>query len=101
MAFIIGSGNALGCPIPIEDVREHIYGMVLLNDWSARDIQRWEHVPLGPFNGKSFATSISPWVAAAENLQVHVEPSFREHALVDAVQCLGVGVAGGRCHPER
>ncbi|HIG75354.1 MAG TPA: fumarylacetoacetase [Bacteroidetes bacterium] len=62
LGFFVGPGNELGSPIPIEDAREHIFGFVLVNDWSARDIQKWEYVPLGPFLGKSFATSISPWV---------------------------------------
>jgi fumarylacetoacetase len=60
--FIVGKGNALGSPIACEHAEDHIFGMVLLNDWSARDIQQWEYVPLGPFNAKTFATSISPWV---------------------------------------
>ncbi|GAV06093.1 hypothetical protein RvY_16126 [Ramazzottius varieornatus] len=62
MAFFIGPGNTLGTPIPIEKAEDHIFGMVLMNDWSARDIQKWEYQPLGPFLGKSFSTSISPWV---------------------------------------
>ncbi len=62
VGFVTGPGNQLGEPIPVERAEEHIFGMVLVNDWSARDIQRWEYVPLGPFLGKSFATTISPWV---------------------------------------
>jgi fumarylacetoacetase len=58
----IGSGNRLGDAIPIAEARDHLFGMVLVNDWSARDIQAWEYVPLGPFLAKNFATSISPWV---------------------------------------
>jgi fumarylacetoacetase len=65
----IGPGNALGQPIPIADAGEHIAGVCLLNDWSARDIQTWEYQPLGPFLAKSFATSISPWVITAEALE--------------------------------
>lgn len=68
-AFIIGKGNELGKPIPCAQAEEHIFGMVLLNDWSARDIQAWEYVPLGPFNGKSFATTISPWVVPLQALE--------------------------------
>ncbi|XP_043933906.1 fumarylacetoacetase [Protopterus annectens] len=68
MAFFVGSGNALGTPIPISQAHEHIFGMVLMNDWSARDIQKWEYVPLGPFLGKSFGTTISPWVVPMEAL---------------------------------
>jgi fumarylacetoacetase len=67
-AFVVGVGNELGSPIPVDSAEEHIFGMVLLNDWSARDIQQWEYVPLGPFNSKSFATSISPWVVTMEAL---------------------------------
>ena len=66
--FIIGRGNALGEPIACADAEQHIFGMVLLNDWSARDIQTWEYVPLGPFNSKTFATTISPWVVTLEAL---------------------------------
>ena len=62
LGFFVGPGNALGEPIPIAEARRHIFGFVLVNDWSARDIQKWEYVPLGPFLGKSFATSVSPWV---------------------------------------
>lgn len=58
----VAAGNALGEPIPIDDAAVHIFGISLLNDWSARDIQSWEYQPLGPFLGKSFATSVSPWV---------------------------------------
>ncbi|KAM7406660.1 hypothetical protein PAMP_001026 [Pampus punctatissimus] len=68
MAFFVGGGNRLGEPIPIEKAHEHIFGMVLMNDWSARDIQAWEYVPLGPFLGKNFGTTISPWVVPMEAL---------------------------------
>jgi fumarylacetoacetase len=67
--FIVGKGNALGSPIACEDAEDHIFGMVLLNDWSARDIQQWEYVPLGPFNAKTFATSISPWIVTIDALE--------------------------------
>ncbi len=69
MGFFVGPGNALGEPIPIDEAGEHIFGMVLLNDWSARDIQKWEYVPLGPFLGKNFGTSISPWVVTMDALE--------------------------------
>lgn len=69
MGFFIGPGNDPGAPIPIGRAREHVFGMVLVNDWSARDIQKWEYVPLGPFLGKSFATTISPWVVTMEALE--------------------------------
>jgi len=67
--FIIGVGNPLGTPITVDEAEAHIFGMVLLNDWSARDIQQWEYVPLGPFNAKTFATSISPWVVTLDALE--------------------------------
>ena len=69
MAFIVGVGNALGEPIPVDSALRHVFGMVLMNDWSARDIQQWEFIPLGPFNSKTFATSISPWVVTMEALE--------------------------------
>jgi fumarylacetoacetase len=62
LGFVVGTGNTMGEPIPIERAEEHIFGVVLFNDWSARDIQAWEYVPLGPNLGKSFASTISPWV---------------------------------------
>jgi fumarylacetoacetase len=68
VGFFIGPGNDLGEPIPIERAEEHIFGVCLLNDWSARDIQAWEYQPLGPFLGKSFTTSISPWVVSWDAL---------------------------------
>ncbi|MEX3951228.1 fumarylacetoacetase [Paraburkholderia sp. EG287B] len=67
--FIVGRGNALGEPIACEDAEDHIFGMVLLNDWSARDIQQWEYVPLGPFNAKTFASTISPWIVTLDALE--------------------------------
>lgn len=68
-AFIVGKTTELGEPIAIENAWEHIFGMVLLNDWSARDIQQWEYVPLGPFNAKTFASAISPWVVTMQALE--------------------------------
>jgi fumarylacetoacetase len=73
MGCFVGPGNELGQPIPVALAAEHLFGMVLVNDWSARDIQAWEYVPLGPFLAKNFATSISPWVvplAALESFRV-------------------------------
>ena len=69
VGFITGPGNRLGDPIPASDAREHIFGVVLVNDWSARDIQAWEYQPLGPFLGKSFATTLSPWIVTLEALE--------------------------------
>jgi fumarylacetoacetase len=68
LGFYVGSGNRLGQPIGIDEAASHIAGFCLVNDWSARDIQRWEYQPLGPFLGKSFATSVSPWVVSPEAL---------------------------------
>ncbi|XP_064425845.1 fumarylacetoacetase isoform X4 [Mirounga angustirostris] len=75
MAFFVGPGNNFGEPIPISRAHEHIFGMVLMNDWSARDIQKWEYVPLGPFLGKSLGTTISPWVVPMEALMPFAVPN--------------------------
>ncbi|XP_053127630.1 fumarylacetoacetase [Hemicordylus capensis] len=75
MAFFVGPGNKSGEAIPISEAHKHIFGMVLMNDWSARDIQKWEYVPLGPFLGKSFGTTISPWVVTMEALLPFVLPN--------------------------
>ena len=69
MAFITTDANDLGDSIPIEEAESYIFGLVLFNDWSARDIQRWEYVPLGPFLGKNFASSISPWIVTLDALE--------------------------------
>jgi fumarylacetoacetase len=69
MGFFTGPGNPLGEPLPIASVPQHIFGMVLVNDWSARDLQKWEYQPLGPFLAKNFATSISPWIVPLEALE--------------------------------
>jgi fumarylacetoacetase len=69
MGFLVGPGNRLGEPIPIERAEEHVFGLVLVNDWSARDIQKWEYQPLGPFLAKNFGTSISPWVVTLDALE--------------------------------
>lgn len=68
-AFIIGKSTEVGDSVDIADARDYIFGVVLFNDWSARDIQKWEYVPLGPFLGKSFASSISPWIVTLEALE--------------------------------
>ena len=68
VGFFVGPGNALGAPIPLAEAEPHLAGVCLLNDWSARDIQKWEYQPLGPFLGKSFATTISPWLVTTEAL---------------------------------
>jgi fumarylacetoacetase len=68
LGIFIGAGNADGTPIPMVDAEDHIFGMCLLNDWSARDLQAWEYQPLGPFLAKNFATTISPWVVTLQAL---------------------------------
>ncbi|MCC7181319.1 MAG: fumarylacetoacetase [Acidobacteria bacterium] len=64
----IGRGNALGSPVPLAEAEDHLFGLCLVNDWSARDVQAWEYQPLGPFLGKSFATTVSPWVVTLDAL---------------------------------
>jgi len=78
MAFLIGPGNSLGQPVPIDRALDHIFGFVLMNDWSARDIQAWEYQPLGPFLAKNFCTSISPWVVMLEALEPFRQPLPRQ-----------------------
>jgi fumarylacetoacetase len=69
VGLLVGTGNALGKPIPIAAAANHVFGLVLVNDWSARDIQQWEYVPLGPFLAKNFGTTISPWVVTLDALE--------------------------------
>ena len=69
MAFITTDANVMGENIPVNEAEDYIFGMVLLNDWSARDIQKWEYVPLGPFLAKNFASSISPWIVTMDALE--------------------------------
>lgn len=69
MAFVIGKSTELGTPITTAEAEDHIFGLCLFNDWSARDIQKWEYVPLGPFLGKNFASSVSPWIVPLEALE--------------------------------
>lgn len=69
VGFVVGRGSDLGSPLRPSEFEEHVFGVVIVNDWSARDIQAWEYVPLGPFLGKSFLTSISPWVVTLEALK--------------------------------
>ncbi|QYO65875.1 fumarylacetoacetase [Leptolyngbya sp. 7M] len=76
LGFFVGKGNELGHPIDIKDAEEHIFGVCLVNDWSARDIQAWEYQPLGPFLSKSFATTISPFVVTMEALAPFRTPAF-------------------------
>ena len=74
VGFFVGPGNALGAPITIDRADEHLFGICLVNDWSARDVQQWEYQPLGPFLAKSFATSISPWVVTFDALEPYRVP---------------------------
>jgi len=76
VGFFSGPGNRLGQPIPISEAEANIFGLCLLNDWSARDIQSWEYQPLGPFLAKSFATTISPWIVTMEALAPYRTPAF-------------------------
>jgi fumarylacetoacetase len=76
VGFFIGAGNELGKPVGITEAESHIFGLCLVNDWSARDIQRWEYQPLGPFLSKSFATTISPWIVTMEALAPFRVPAF-------------------------
>ena len=81
LGFVVGAGSQPGVAVPVEAFAEHVFGVVLLNDWSARDLQAWEYVPLGPFLSKSFATSISAWVlplAALESAVVPLPPQQPE-----------------------
>jgi fumarylacetoacetase len=75
VGFFIGPGNPLGEPVPIAEAGAHLFGVCLVNDWSARDIQKWEYQPLGPFLGKSFGTTVSPWVVTAEALAPYRVPA--------------------------
>ncbi len=80
LGFIAGTGNRLGRPIPIGAALDHVFGAVLLNDWSARDLQAWEYQPLGPFLAKSFATTISPWIVTMEALEPYRCAAFARPA---------------------
>jgi fumarylacetoacetase len=81
-ATVIGKSNLLGNPIEINDADDYIFGFCLLNDWSARDIQSWEYRPLGPFLGKNFATTISPWIVTLEALEPFKVPSVKQKELL-------------------
>ena len=75
LGFVVGTPSRLGEPVPTDAFREHVFGVALVNDWSARDLQAWEYVPLGPFLGKSFATSISAWVTPLSLLEERRVPA--------------------------
>ena len=78
LGIFVGAGNSLGTPITMDQAEQHVFGICLLNDWSARDIQGWEYQPLGPFLSKSFATSISPWIVTLEALAPYRLPFTRD-----------------------
>jgi fumarylacetoacetase len=79
VGFVVGAPSVAGRPVPLTDFTDHVFGVCLVNDWSARDIQAWEYLPLGPFLGKSFATSISPWVVPLDALAAaRVQPPPRD-----------------------
>ena len=95
VGFVVGVPSARGEPVPLARFREHVFGVCLVNDWSARDIQAWESVPLGPFLGKSFATSISPWLVPLDALAAaHCAPPPRAQPLLphldDAAEPFGL-----------
>jgi fumarylacetoacetase len=78
VGVFIGPGNALGSPVPIDAIDRHLFGLCLVNDWSARDVQAWEYQPLGPFLSKNFATTVSPWVVTMDALEpFRVPPAAR------------------------
>jgi fumarylacetoacetase len=77
LGIFVGVGNRLGEPVPLERAWDLIFGFCIVNDWSARDIQRWEYQPLGPFLGKNFATTISPWVVLSDALEPYRTAAYR------------------------
>lgn len=90
MAFIVGKENSLGEPIPVDKAEDYIFGLTLFNDWSARDIQKWEYVPLGPFLAKNFASTMSPWVVTLEALEpFRVESPKQEPEVLPYLKCEG------------
>ena len=96
VGFVVGVPTAMGEPVALGDFGEHVFGLCLLNDWSARDVQAWEYVPLGPFLGKSFATSVSAWITPLEALQdARVAPPERTHALLPYLDDSTPGVEPG------
>jgi len=98
IGFVVGTPTSLGTSVSPQDIRDHVFGVVLLNDWSARDIQAWEYVPLGPFLGKSFATSISPWIvplSALEQARVPLtqqDPPVFDYLVDESPWCLDIAL---------
>ncbi|MFE0350690.1 fumarylacetoacetase [Streptomyces griseoluteus] len=96
VGFVVGVPSAQGTPVPLTGFRDHVFGLCLLNDWSARDIQAWEYVPLGPFLGKSFATSVSAWITPLAALDdARVAPPERTHPLLPYLDDSAPGVEPG------
>jgi fumarylacetoacetase len=98
VGFVVGTPSTLGRPVPIGDFADHVFGVCLVNDWSARDLQAWEYVPLGPFLGKSFLTSVSPWVVPLAALEAaRVAPPPRDVPLLpyldDSAEPWGLDIA--------
>ncbi len=92
VGFVVGAGSPLGHPVPVTDLAEHVFGVCLVNDWSARDVQAWEYVPLGPFLGKSFATSVSAWVVPLAALEsAWTTPPARDVPVADYLDQTGPG----------
>jgi len=96
LGFLMGTGNALGEPIPIAQAEDALFGVVLLNDWSARDIQAWEYQPLGPFLAKSFASTVSPWIVTMQALAPFRRPFVRDPQAPQPLAYLDD--AGNRAH---
>ncbi|MCS0602891.1 fumarylacetoacetase [Streptomyces sp. LP11] len=96
VGFVVGTPSAQGSPVPLGAYREHVFGLCLLNDWSARDLQAWEYVPLGPFLGKSFATSVSAWITPLAALEhARVTPPERTHPLLPYLDDSAPGIEPG------
>ncbi|MFD7923894.1 fumarylacetoacetase [Streptomyces sp. NPDC059740] len=95
VGFVVGTGSRPGSPVPMADFADHVFGVCLVNDWSARDIQAWEYVPLGPFLGKSFATSVSAWVTPLDALEpARTAPPGRDVPLLPYLDDSGSEPAG-------
>ncbi|MFV6032655.1 fumarylacetoacetase [Streptomyces sp. NPDC056264] len=96
VGFLVGTPSELGKPVALADFREHVFGLTLLNDWSARDVQAWEYVPLGPFLGKSFQTSVAAWVTPLEALDAaRTAPPARDFPLLPYLDDAGEEEPGG------
>jgi fumarylacetoacetase len=95
VGFVVGTGSKLGQPVRLGEFADHVFGVCLVNDWSARDLQAWEYVPLGPFLGKSFATSVSPWIVPLAALEhARVSPPGRDTPLLPYLADDGAGPWG-------